>query len=177
MSPHSVTTRPRFVFGAASLLTVLAAAVAVAALTIAAAMLTGAWSPRAPDFGLLARASPAIKIHLAAAIVALAVGTILMIGRKGVTLHRLLGWTWAGLMMTAAGSSLFIRSLNHGGFSIIHMISGWTLIAVPLALMAARRHNVARHRRAMTSVYIGGLIVAGTLAFLPGRLMWQVFVG
>jgi uncharacterized membrane protein len=165
------------VLRAASLLAVLAGGMALAALTVAAAMLTGAWSPRAPDFGLLTRASPAIKIHLGAAAVALAVGTLLKIGRKGVRLHRLLGWSWAGLMMTAAGSSLFIRSLNHGSFSIIHMISGWTLIAVPLALMAARRHDVARHRRAMTSVYIGGLIVAGTLAFLPGRLMWRVFVG
>ena len=175
MSPHSVTTRPRIVFGVTSLLAVIAGSVGVAALTIAAA--AGGWSPRAPDFGLLAQASPAIKIHLAAAIVALAVGTILMIGRKGVRLHRVLGWSWAGLMATAAGSSLFIRSLNHGEFSIIHMISGWTLIAVPLAVMAARRHNVARHRRAMASVYIGGLIVAGSLAFLPGRLMWQVFFG
>ncbi len=29
----------------------------------------------------------------------------------------------------------------------------------------------------MTGLYVGGLIFAGTLAFLPGRLMWQVFFG
>jgi uncharacterized membrane protein len=34
---------------------------------------------------------------------------------------------------------------------------------------------VQAHRRAMTSMFVGGLIVAGLLTFLHGRLMWAVF--
>lgn len=33
------------------------------------------------------------------------------------------------------------------------------------------------HRRMMTGLFIGGLVIAGALTFLPGRLMWQVFFG
>ena len=29
----------------------------------------------------------------------------------------------------------------------------------------------------MTSMFVGGLIVAGAFTFLPGRLMWAVFFG
>ena len=48
---------------------------------------------------------------------------------------------------------------------------------MPSAVVLARRHNVARHANIMTGVFIGGIGVAGVLAFLPGRLMWQVFFG
>jgi uncharacterized membrane protein len=34
---------------------------------------------------------------------------------------------------------------------------------------------VQAHRRAMTGMFVGGLIVAGALTFLPGRLMWAIF--
>jgi uncharacterized membrane protein len=29
----------------------------------------------------------------------------------------------------------------------------------------------------MIGVYVGGLLVAGGLTFIPGRLMWRVFFG
>ena len=45
------------------------------------------------------------------------------------------------------------------------------------AVYAARRHRVAAHRRAMTGMFVGGLIVAGAFTFLPGRLMWAIFFG
>jgi uncharacterized membrane protein len=38
-------------------------------------------------------------------------------------------------------------------------------------------HNIALHKRAMLGVYIGGLLIAGTLAFLPGRIMHQIAFG
>ncbi len=52
-----------------------------------------------------------------------------------------------------------------------------TLVSLPLSIMAARRHNVARHSRAMIGLYAGGLLFAGLLAFIPGRLMWRMFFG
>ena len=88
-----------------------------------------------------------------------------------------MGWGWVSLMLGAAGSSLFIRVINGGAFSYIHLLSGWTLVAVPLAVLAARRHDVKRHRRSMTAIYLGGLIIAGALAFFPGRVLWRVFIG
>lgn len=152
----------------------VSAAAAAAALTAA---LAGGWAPHAPRLALLAEASPAVKVHLGAALAGLAFGTAIMVMPKGRTAHRIMGWTWSALMLTAAGSSLFIRGLNGGGFSLIHLLSAWVLLVVPLAIVAARRGAIARHRGAMRGVYIGGLLAAGALAFLPGRLMWQVFIG
>ena len=138
------------------------------------------FTPHAPDWRLLLTSPPAIQIHVAAALTALAIGIVLLIGVKGNRLHRTLGWTWVLAMATTAVSSFFIHRLNPGGpggFSLIHLLSGWTVIALPMAVHAARRHRIADHRRAMTGMFVGGLIVAGAFTFLPGRLMWAIFFG
>ena len=41
----------------------------------------------------------------------------------------------------------------------------------------ARRHKVRLHARMMTGLFTGGLVLAGMLAFMPGRLMWEMFLG
>src|SRR5690606_40192568 len=63
-----------------------------AALTLAAT--AGALTGRPPRLDLIGEASPAIQIHLAAVVVALGVGAWQLLGPKGTTAHRLLGWTW-----------------------------------------------------------------------------------
>lgn len=150
----------------------LAAAGAVA-LTAAA----GLGAVRAPDLALIAAQPIAIRLHLGAAVVAFALGAILLLGPKGRLPHRLLGWTWVAAMAVTAMSSLFIRNINPGAFSAIHLLSGWAIVTLPFAVYAARRRNVKAHRSAMTSLYLGGMLVAGSFAFMPGRLLWQVFVG
>ncbi|MBO9710142.1 MAG: DUF2306 domain-containing protein [Caulobacter sp.] len=131
----------------------------------------------APRLGLLAAAPVQIQIHVAAVSLALAIGIALMLGLKGNTLHRALGWTWVVAMATAAISSLFIHRANAGGFSFLHLFAGWTLIALPMGVFAARKHNVRLHGRTMTGLFVGGLLIAGAAAFLPGRLMWQIVFG
>jgi uncharacterized membrane protein len=131
----------------------------------------------APDVSLLAQAPIMIQIHVAGAVTALMIGVVLLLGVKGNALHRTLGWTWVIAMATTAVSSLFIRQINGGSFSLIHLLSGWTIVALPMAVYAARRHRVAAHRKAMTGMFVGGLLVAGALTFLPGRLMWRMFFG
>ena len=100
-----------------------------------------------------------------------------IIGPKGTTWHRGLGWTLAVLFIATAIDSAFIRNPQGGLFNPFQLFSVWTLIAIPLAVFAARRHNVAFHARMMMGFYIGSLIIAGALTFLPGRLMWRVFFG
>lgn len=131
----------------------------------------------APDWALLARQPWVIQLHIAAALLALLLGTVQLVGIKGTGLHRLIGWTWVVAMVTVAISSLFIRQINPGSFSLIHLLSGWTLIALPMALFAIRRGRVASHASGMTWTFVGGLIVAGAFTFLPGRLLWEVFFG
>jgi uncharacterized membrane protein len=133
--------------------------------------------PHLPDPTLLAAQPLAIKLHVAAALSALGIGIVQLSGVKGTGLHRVMGWSWVTAMATAAISSLFIRELNHGSFSFIHLISGWVIIALPIALWAARTARIRLHGRLMAGLFVGGLLIAGLLTFIPGRLMWRLFFG
>ena len=87
------------------------------------------FTPHAPDWRLLLTSPPAIQVHVAAALTALAIGIVLLMGVKGSRLHRTLGWIWVLAMATTAVSSFFIHRLNPGGpggFSLIHLLTGWT---------------------------------------------------
>ncbi len=151
------------------------AAVGVGAAVAIAAMVL--LKPHAPDLSRIAAAPTVIQIHLTAALAALAIGIVLMARVKGTALHKLLGWIWVLAMGTTAVSSLFIKVINPGHFSFIHLLSGWTIVGLPGAVYAIKRGKVAMHRRAMTGMFVGGLLLAGLFAFLPGRLLWTVFLG
>jgi uncharacterized membrane protein len=134
-------------------------------------------NPHWADLSVLERVGPAVQVHLAAAVAAFGLGLVQLVGPKGTIPHRLLGWIWVVLMMAAAISSLFIMEINHGFFSFIHILSGLTIVALPMAVYAARRHNVAAHKKGMVNLFFGALVIAGVLAFLPGRVMWAMFFG
>lgn len=130
-----------------------------------------------PDLSLFGNLPVAIKIHILAAVGAVGLGAALMAIRKGKLFHRTAGWLWVGLVSLVAGSSLFITGLNHGQFSLLHLFTGWTLIGLPVAVVAAKRHSLVRHRRAMMGLFYGGFLINGFIAFIPGRTMWNLFFG
>jgi uncharacterized membrane protein len=131
----------------------------------------------APDLDLLLAQPAVLQIHVMAAVAAVILGAVLMTWRKGRAFHRVGGWVWVTAMAVVAGSSFFIVGLNGDRWSWIHILSGWTAITLPLAVIAARRHKVAQHRGAMMGLFYGGLLLAGLLNFIPGRLIWRVFLG
>jgi uncharacterized membrane protein len=51
------------------------------------------------------------------------------------------------------------------------------LVSVPTALWAAHRHEVRWHRRTMTLLFLGALLIAGGFTLLPGRIMHRVGFG
>jgi uncharacterized membrane protein len=132
--------------------------------------------PHAPDMALFDALSPAIKIHLATALAALVLGGVLMTVRKGRTFHRVAGWVWVSLVSVTAGATLFITSLNHGSWSILHLFTGWVLLALPLAVVWAKRREVARHRKTMMGLFYGGFAVNLFIALIPGRTLWMMFL-
>lgn len=133
--------------------------------------------PHAPDMALFASLSTVVKVHLLAALAALVLGAVLMVKRKGRTFHRVAGWVWVSLVAVTAGVTLFITDLNHGSWSLLHLFTGWVLLATPLAVMWAKRHDVARHRRMMMGLFYGGFAINLFFAFIPGRAMWMLFFG
>lgn len=130
----------------------------------------------------LVHASPAILLHVATVVPAAVIGTYLIfVSRKGAPWHRALGYIYLSLMTITAATTLWIHSLMPKGpffgFSPVHLLIPLVLFGVYGALRGARAHQVSRHRRAMLSVYFGGIFLAGGLTFLPGRIMHEIFFG
>ena len=124
-------------------------------------------------------AAPAvIQAHACAAIAAFALGAVQLSAPKGTIPHRLFGWIWAGLILAVVVSSFFIHTIRlWGPWSPIHLLSLFTLIMLPLAVLRARRHQVEKHRKAMIALFIGALLIAGGFTLLPGRIMHAVVFG
>lgn len=131
--------------------------------------------PGGPDWALWFAQSTVIQLHVYAAAAAFAIGCVILVRRKGTGFHKTLGWAWVGAMAVTAVSSLFITEINGDAYSSIHLISGWVIVALPMGIFAIRSKRVMAHRAAMTGMFAGGLVIAGALTFLPGRLMWRVF--
>ena len=129
------------------------------------------------DAARLTESPVMLKMHLAGALSAFGIGTALMMGVKGRGLHKRLGYAWVVAMAITAISSFFLTGLNGNSFSWIHGLSAWTIIGLPMGIAAARRKDIAKHRKKMTGMFTGGMLVAGLFAFLPGRMMWSIFFG
>ena len=127
----------------------------------------------------LLSAPPAIQIHAFAAMAAFLIGAFVLWRRKGTALHRALGRIWVGLMLVVATSALFINEIRLiGPFSPIHIFVVVTYLGLAGGLWAILiAHNIALHRAAMQSTYLGALLLAGAFTFLPGRRMHDVLFG
>ena len=71
-------------------------------------------------------------------------------------------------------SSFWIRELNHGDFSWIHILTVWTIFCMVVAVVSIRRGRVRTHAAFMTGTMIGALI-AGGFAMMPGRFISELF--
>jgi uncharacterized membrane protein len=126
----------------------------------------------------LLQAEPVIRVHAFAAIAAFLLGAVQLTAPKGTLPHRVVGWTWAGLMLVIGASALFIHEIRlWGPWSPIHLIALYTLVMLPLGVWRAHRHDVAAHRRTMLGLFLGGMVIAGLFTFAPGRIMHHVVFG
>jgi uncharacterized membrane protein len=121
---------------------------------------------------------PAIVwFHLVTIVAALGLTPWLLLQKRGTRLHRRLGWTWAAAMMATAVASLFVRGMNHGGWSPIHILSVVTIVGVPAAVWRARLHDVSGHRQSMRILITGALILAGVFTFPFDRTLGRWLFG
>lgn len=133
----------------------------------------------APSFrmGPLLSAPLSVQIHVAAATLALFVGAIILLLPKGTGFHRFLGWSWVSAMIVVAATSIAMIADFRNGINALHVFTAITVLSLWGGLGGIRRGNVRRHAGSMVGLYVGGLIIAGVFAFIPGRTMWQVFFG
>lgn len=123
----------------------------------------------------------AVQLHVATVVPAVFLGAwLIFLSRKGSPGHRGAGAVYLALMTITAIAALFIHETNPRGpfgFSFIHVFVPLTLFGVVSALHAIRRRDIRAHKSAMLGVFIGGILIAGGLAFMPGRIMYRLFVG
>jgi uncharacterized membrane protein len=114
-------------------------------------------------------------IHLATVLLAFTLGTLLLFQKKGTVLHRFIGKYFMVLMLLTAIVALFMpaqvgpKFLGHFGF--IHLFCLLVLYSVPSAYFAVRKGNIVKHKAHLIGVYVGGILIAGAFAFMPGRLL------
>jgi uncharacterized membrane protein len=112
-------------------------------------------------------------------------GIVQFTAPKGTLPHKTLGFVWIVLMGVIAVSSIFIRPAIVPGipitqwFSWIHIFTVITLYGVIQGSFFLLRGGpmLKRHAGPFMGMFIGGLIIAGAFAFLPGRIMHEVVFG
>lgn len=122
-------------------------------------------------------ASSATQVHLATISAAFVIGSWMMMRPKGTPPHRVLGMSFIVLMLVSAVSTFWVRGIANGGFSYLHLLSIFVLVALPYAWIMARRGRLRAHRCTMIGVYAGGIWIAGLFTLLPGRLLHKVVFG
>ena len=135
------------------------------------------------NFDLLGALPAVILVHLVTAVAAFVLGGVQLLAPKGTVPHKLLGWIWFSLMTIVAVSAIFIRNFEGSfmptlfGFSPIHLFVVLTLWSVPSAIIAIKKGDVKAHASAVRGLYLGGMVIAGAFAFMPGRTMHTIVFG
>lgn len=120
----------------------------------------------------------AIQIHATAAILAMALGALILFRRKGTPAHKLMGRLWAALMLIVATSAIFINEIRLiGPFSPIHVFVLVTYAGIGFGIWEIRHGRVQSHQATMKSTYLGALLLTGAFTLLPGRRMHDVLFG
>jgi uncharacterized membrane protein len=137
------------------------------------------------DLEPLLNAPLAIRLHVVTVVPAFVLGTwLLFASHKGSPRHRLIGKLYLALMAVTALAALFIRSFSDVSVSagplrlgLLHLFVPLTVHGIYGAFATIRAGDVRGHRAAMRGLYFGGMIIAGLLAFAPGRIMFRMFFG
>ncbi len=126
-----------------------------------------------------------IQVHAFGAMAAFLLGLIQFAAPKGTLPHKTLGFVWVVIMATIAISSIFIRPSLYPDlpitrwFSFIHIFTIITLYGVIHGSLILMQGGPAlkNHSKPFRGIFIGGLIIAGAFAFMPGRIMHEVVFG
>ena len=115
-----------------------------------------------------------IVSHLILALIALIIGSINLISKKGTKRHKLIGWFWIIFMTYVSISSFWIKELNDGAYSWIHLLSIVTLLSLIFSIIAIKFGFIKIHSFFMIGTYIG-LFIAGIFTLMPGRYIANFF--
>jgi uncharacterized membrane protein len=132
----------------------------------------------------LLQAPLSVQIHVATVVPAFVLGSWqIFLSKKGAPPHRGIGLLYLALMTITAIAAVFIRASSipdmpsFHGFTPIHIFVVVALANVTVTVFALRARKFKLHRATMMGLYVSGIGIAGTLAFMPGRIMHAVVFG
>lgn len=126
-----------------------------------------------------------VQVHAMSAMAGFALGAIQLIAPKGTLPHRAIGVVWIVLLTLVTVSSAFIidrRAPDEpfmAHFSWIHIFTILTAVGLVHGVWFLLRGGpqLKFHRGPFIGIFIGGLVIAGFFAFMPGRIMHAVLFG
>lgn len=128
------------------------------------------------DFTPFIEASLAIKIHIVAALIAVALTPFALWRERRDKLHKIFGYSWISAMTVTALSSFAITSFGViGPFSPLHLLSILALWSMFTAVRHAIRGEIRQHQQALRNLATFGLGLPLVLNFLPERTFTRAF--
>lgn len=118
------------------------------------------------------------RLHLIALAGAAVLGAVQLCAPKGRLPHRVVGWSFAGLLAVAVGTAFFLRGdieglPNAAGYSPVHGMLALAVAFLPLGVVAARRKDVLAHKAFMGAVFCA-LVTAVLFSTAPGGSLNRV---
>ena len=110
-----------------------------------------------------------IIAHATLAAIAVLLGSVLLVMRKGHNMHRLMGWTWVLCMAAVAGISFAIHRPD--GYSWIHGLSVFTLVSLFIGQDGAATGQPIWRRLALPWFITAflGVVALNSLVSLPAE--------
>lgn len=110
--------------------------------------------------------------HVVAAFTSVLLGGVQVWRRpRGDARHRLRGRAWVGVIAGTATSSFWIRQINEGAFSWLHVLSVVTLVTVSLGVVNARLGRIPAHRGNMIGSWLGAVGAMTAAVAVPDRMI------
>jgi uncharacterized membrane protein len=125
-----------------------------------------------------------IYIHAVIALLAVPLGLFIFFKKKGTTQHKINGRIWVTLLVLVCFTAVFIKVINPGQYSLIHLLIPWTLGSLIYSIWSIKKFQKTKiqrykqsHMYSMIGVYLGALLIAGAFTLMPGRLFHEIFIG
>ncbi len=122
-----------------------------------------------------------IYIHAFFALIAVPVGLYILLTKKGTQKHKSTGRIWTLFLLIVSFTALFIKAINPGEYSLIHLLIPWTIGSLIYSIWSIRKFQKTKlqkykkaHMYSMIGVYVGALLVAGFFTLMPGRLFYEI---
>ena len=125
-----------------------------------------------------------LSLHALPGLLALILGSIVLLSKKGTKTHKRRGYIWLGLMLLISLTAIFIQEINPGSYSLIHLLIPWTIFSIIFGIYAIKKFKDTKnkvwrnlHQWTMIGLFFGALVIAGAFTLMPGRMLNEIIFG